>query len=286
MQFEYSAVVDGTNCHIRATKNRRVSNAVATAPHKHYFMEFHCMFSGSETVYLPQNNQTITLRKGQILVIPGGVYHGITTESGTVERLCFNFSAEPGERADGHILELFRAMEEVLIFADPQASELARYCSRLDDEEALGRIRQGGLLLNVALELLSRTDRARELTVRDQSNSKKQKWVIEEYIEDHYTDDAGIEGLAKALYLSERQTRKLVRRFLGEDYKSIIIRRRMELADIYLQDPEKTLEEIAWQVGYRSYSGFQLSFKRFFGTTPSDRRRRLQEDCEKNRKEA
>ena len=280
MQFEYSTVVDGTNCHIRAMRSTRVSNSVVTAPHKHYSMELHCMFDGSETVYLPQSNQQITLRRGQILVIPSGVYHGITTESGTVERLCFNFSAEPGEKADSPILDLFLATEEVLIFEDPQANDLARYCSRLDPEAALGQVRQGGLLLNVTLELLSRTDRARELTARSQSNSKKQKWVIEEYIENHYIDDEGIEGLAKALYLSERQTRKLVRRFLGDDYKSIIIRRRMELADIYLQDPEKTLEEIAWQVGYRSYSGFQLSFKRFFGTTPSDRRRQLNDKKE------
>ena len=86
-----------------------------------------------------------------------------------------------------------------------------------------------------------------------------------------------MEGLAKTLFLSERQTRKLVKKFMGEDYKNIIIRRRMELAEIYLANPDKSLEEIAWQVGYSSYSGFQLCFKRYFGVTPSERRRELLE---------
>ena len=58
-----------------------------------------------------------------------------------------------------------------------------------------------------------------------------------------------------------------------KDYKTIIIRRRMELAEIYLQDADKALEEIAWLVGYRSYSGFQLCFKRHFGKTPSQFRK-------------
>lgn len=64
-----------------------------------------------------------------------------------------------------------------------------------------------------------------------------------------------------------------MRRFFGEDYKHLIIRRRMELAEIFLQDPEKSLEEISWLVGYRSYSGFQMCFKRYFGITPQEKRR-------------
>ena len=55
----------------------------------------------------------------------------------------------------------------------------------------------------------------------------------------------------------------------------MIIRRRMELAEIYLQDPDKSLEQIAYEVGYRSYSGFELCFKRFFGTTPQKMRNKL-----------
>ena len=101
----------------------------------------------------------------------------------------------------------------------------------------------------------------------------RQRWIIEEYIEHHFADDSGLEGLAAELYLSTRQARRLVRKFLGEDYKTIIIRRRMELAEIYLQDADKALEEIAWLVGYRSYSGFQLCFKRHFGKTPSQFRK-------------
>lgn len=275
MRFEFSTVIDGTQCHIRAMENRLIpGQKVDDRPHKHYFMEFHWISAGTETVYLPQENRHIHLQPGQILLLPGGVYHGITTGDGTVDRLCFNFSAEPGENADSPVLELFRGMSKVQIFEDAVANDLICQASLLDTDAALGEMQQGMLFLNVALRLLGSTDRAP--SAKRQTHSQKQKWVIEEYIERHYTDADGIEGLARELYLSARQTRKLVQRFLGEDYKSIIIRRRMELADIYLQDPQRSLEEIAWQVGYRSYSGFQLCFKRFYGITPSERRRQLQ----------
>lgn len=277
MRFEFSTVIDGTQCHIRASENRLIpGKKVDDRPHKHYFMEFHWISAGTETVYLPQENRYIHLQPGQILLLPGGVYHGITTGDGTVDRLCFNFSAEPGEKVDSPVLKLFRSMDRVQIFEDAGANELICQSSLLNTDTALGELQQGMLFLNVALRLLSSSDRASDLAAQRQTHSQKQKWVIEEYIERHYTDSDGIEGLAQELYLSQRQTRKLVQRFLGEDYKSIIIRRRMELAEIYLQDPARSLEEIAWQVGYRSYSGFQLCFKRFYGITPSERRHQLQ----------
>ena len=58
----------------------------------------------------------------------------------------------------------------------------------------------------------------------------------------------------------------------------MVIRRRMELAEIYLQNPNKTLEEIAYEVGYLSYSGFELCFKRYFGMTPTKKRMQIQQE--------
>ena len=46
----------------------------------------------------------------------------------------------------------------------------------------------------------------------------------------------------------------------------------MELAEIYLANPKLQLDEIAYKVGYRSYSGFVLCFKRYFGVTPNEKR--------------
>ena len=138
-------------------------------------------------------------------------------------------------------------------------------------------LRQGMHFINMALDLMSRIRGIPVEPMAEDPLVLRQKWVIEDYITQHYTDNSGIKVLAQALYLSQRQTSTLVKRFFGEDYKTIMIRRRMELAEIYLQDPNKRLEDIAWEVGYRSYSGFELCFKRYFGISPQKMRKQQSE---------
>ena len=280
MKFEFSTTVDNVNCHIRATKNAIIPDErVSERPHKHYYMEFHCILAGEETVFLPLENKEFHLTTGQILLLPRGIYHKVDTKNGTVERICFNFSAEPAGTEHSAILDLFMNIRDVAVFEDSDANLFIRQCLSLSKQmkDSFSDVRLGILLLNTALHLFSLHTRDRRQCIQNSSRAIRQQWVIEEYIERHFADDSGLEGLSRALFLSERQTRKLVRQFLGEDYKSIIIRRRMELADIYLHDSDKSLEEIAWQVGYRSYSGFQLCFKKHFGITPSERKLQLAE---------
>ncbi len=275
MSSFYSLTLDHTRCHIRNYHDQIIPRErVDQRPHKHYSMEFHCILSGEETVILPTQGRQLRLVPGQILMIPTEVYHGVQTGAGTVERLCFSFSVEEPEKTGGALADLFRSCREALLFENKNAMLLVEQYRRLrqQDHTPLSNDQQGVLLLSTVLELLRQLPAERKHTGKEASRTDRQKWIMEEYIERHLTDNSGLEGLAKELFLSQRQTRTLVRRFFGEDYKQLIIRRRMELADIFLQDRSKSLDEIAQLVGYRSYSGFQLCFKRYFGVTPQDKR--------------
>ena len=61
----------------------------------------------------------------------------------------------------------------------------------------------------------------------------------------------------------------------------MIIKQRMEFADMLLGDTMRSLEERAVEVGYRSYSGFYQAYTKYFGISPSDRRQ--QHTTEDNR---
>lgn len=280
MLYEFSATIGKTDCYIRAYRMQVVhAIQINDKPHKHYFMEFHCISKGEVTVNLPGENKQIKLTAGQILMIPRGVYHSFHSENTSVDRFAFNFSADLQEKGSSTILDLYLNTHEVMVFENEAANNYIRQCQKLIAEPGnrLTGTRQGTLMLNAVLELFASIPYAQTPIQADSSKAMRQRWTVEQYIEQHFTDSDGIDGLAKALYLSPRQTRTLVRRFLGEDYKQIIVRRRMELAEIYMMDPNITLEDIAWQVGYKSYSGFQLSYKSFYGVTPSERRKQLLE---------
>lgn len=276
MDYEFSTTLDGVDCHIRAFRDQVVpGEQVHQRPHKHFFMEFHCIFSGEEQVVLPLQKKEYRLRPGQILMIPRETYHGVFTGGGKVERLCFNFSVE-GRRADNSpILEYFQNINRTQIFENKNAMDMIAHYQSLDRSSPLFESLQGSLLVSVVLELFSDIPGKWQQSHHVNNRALRQKWIIEDYIATCFTEPEGLEGLAKRLYLSQRQTRHLVRQFLGEDYKTLIIRRRMELADIFLEDPEKSLEDIAREVGYSSYSGFNLAFKRHFGITPRERRKML-----------
>lgn len=280
MRSEFSITLDKVRCHIQNYTDPVVRlEHVDQRPHYHYSMEFHCVFSGEETVLLPTQSKELTITPGQILLLPPQIYHGAVTRKNAVERLCFSFAIEDPETATGELAELFRNFREPLLFSNPHAMILVEECRHLRTRPGslLTGERQCVLLMSAALELFSSLHSGQKIMGQPASRSQSQRWLMEEHIERHYTDDSGLQGLAQALFLSQRQTRTLVRRFFGEDYKQLIIRRRMEMADIYLRDPEKSLEDIAGLVGYRSYSGFQLCFKRYYGITPQEKRRQLAE---------
>lgn len=281
MKLEFNITLDHADCHIRANRSEPVVEQVLSdRPHKHYSMEFHCVFSGQEIITLPHESREIALSAGHILLLPQGIYHGVQTKNTTVERVCFNFSAEPSDKELSPIVELFLGIREPVLFSDEKAAVLVEQIHRqcVHTHGNLRNLRLSMHFLNVALELMSSIADIPAVSEPTDSLALRQRWTIEDYITQHYTDNTGIEGLAKELYLSQRQTRTLVKRYFGDDYKTIIIRRRMELAEIYLQDPNKRLDQIAYETGYRSYSGFELCFKRYFGITPQKMRTRMQNE--------
>ena len=145
----------------------------------------------------------------------------------------------------------------------------------------MAQTREGVILLDVVLDVLRRLSAGKSVPLAQNQTKQRQKWLIEEHIFTRYHAPEGLEGLAQKLYLSPRQTRKLVKSFYGEDYKTLIIRQRMEMAQMFLESQKLSLEEVAELVGYRSYSGFHLAFVRQFGVTPGQYREQKQHADEK-----
>ena len=272
MPYEFTAAIEGANLNISVTPNQiQHSTLIDERPHKHTFVEFHYIFGGKETLYFPKEDNRVTLTGGMIAMIPRGLYHCAETEEASfVSRLCFNFSMDPEKLSGNPIYSVFQSAAQPLILRDHAVSAaMERWRSILEDEkDPMAQTRQGVILLDVILDIFRRLAEGKSVPLRQDQTKQRQKWLIEEYIFTRYHDPEGLEGLAKKLYLSPRQTRKLVKSFYGEDYKTLIIRQRMEMAQIFLASQKWSLEEVAEKVGYRSYSGFHLAFVRQFGITP------------------
>ena len=56
---------------------------------------------------------------------------------------------------------------------------------------------------------------------------------------------------------------------MGDDFKSLIIKQRIDLANVLMENSELPLEEIAERVGYNSYSSFYTAYVKHMGFSPN-----------------
>ncbi len=277
MSCSFMPTLGGDVLHIRsAPKITTHLELCNERPHKHYFIEFHYMYEGEESLCFLEEGRELILRAGELAMIPREVYHSAEPCPGkTAKRLCFDLNIDPHKGGENELYQTFCAAKEVLVVRDAAVSgAMNRFLAVFNDPKAaLQEDRMGTILLEVVLEVFRRFAPPKKAVQRTDRQRSWQRWIIEEHIGCCYHLPNGLENLAQKLYLSHRQTRKLIHQFYGTGYKELIMRERMEMARLLLRSTRFTLEEIAEKVGYSSYSGFHLAFIKVNGQTPGDYRK-------------
>ena len=133
MPYHFSALADGSELHIRATSNRVYrSELIDERPHKHYFVEFHYVYEGEETLFFPVGEKRVPVTAGEIAMIPKGLYHCAETSGHkTVTRLCFDFEMEPEENRNDPLFQAYQSLASPLVFRDPFITGALERCREI-----------------------------------------------------------------------------------------------------------------------------------------------------------
>lgn len=94
------------------------------------------------------------------------------------------------------------------------------------------------------------------------------------YIQAHLDEDLPLERLADAVQQSPFHFHRVFRSVTGETLKSYVERLRLERAAHQLMIQEARVVDLAFGLGYRSHETFSRAFRRRFGVSPRDYRRR------------
>jgi AraC-like DNA-binding protein len=81
------------------------------------------------------------------------------------------------------------------------------------------------------------------------------------------------ESIARKLQISDRT----LRRRLEEDettYEKLVEGLRKGLAERYLSEPNLSIDEVAFMLGYSEVNAFRRAFRRWYGESPASWRRR------------
>ena len=98
---------------------------------------------------------------------------------------------------------------------------------------------------------------------------------IRQFIMDHSHEDISLEALAKQVDLSPIYISKMFKEKLGINYIDFLTQCRIEKTKKLLADPELSLKEITFEVGYHDPNYFSKVFKKMCGISPTDYRKSI-----------
>ena len=89
------------------------------------------------------------------------------------------------------------------------------------------------------------------------------------YLEENYRRNIGTSDIASALYMTKSQFCHTFRKYYGDTFSNHLCKYRIARATEISGNSEKTLAEIAADVGFSSYRYFARAFKQHIGCSPS-----------------
>ncbi len=246
--------------------------------HNHIAFEFTYMLDGC--CQISTEESTISLSANQFCITGPGVYHD-QNASGAVRKVSFSV-----ERIRKTAEEYFPFEEDTLLSQELDAISLS---TGTDDGTVLGlihdiqtelsakRIGYYAALQSLLSELIislvriiSKTQKAEYDTPKRQLSDTR-SLAIENFFEHNYNSKVSISDLSKELFISSRQTVRILREKYNMSFKQKIIEKRIEVSKTLLRSTTMPVKDIAEHIGYET-ANFSAMFKQKTGLTPKQYR--------------
>ena len=117
--------------------------------------------------------------------------------------------------------------------------------------------------------------RLTENYLKEQVSDKSIAKSIQDYIDQHYSEDISRNILTDIFYLDPDYASKLFKKELGISFKNYLIQKRIDTAKDLLVNTDLPINTIADNVGYGNYSYFTRIFKKVIGMTPIEYRNQI-----------
>lgn len=114
-----------------------------------------------------------------------------------------------------------------------------------------------------------------QLKVGRQSTAKWIMGEVTEYIQENYSDcTVSVEAVAAKYGLSVSYFSKLFNGYMGKTFPDYINQTRLKAAKkMLLEEPERSIQDVAKMVGFNSSSYFSAAFRKYYGVSPSQIRK-------------
>ena len=213
-------------------------NFQATVPHKHYYTEIYIFFNGSAELKVSGRN--VLLKGGDVVAIPPHEFHTIYNIADNTKRLAFKITMPTDEFC------IIQPAPEILT---------------LFEKELLAFSKNGkGQLLAPYLSLIC--SQFPHCKLQSPQPVQDRYFLIDDFFSQHYYQDISLNDIASQLNVSEKQAARLIQKYMGNNFRTELTNRRLDVAKHLINDTEMNLQDISETIGFHSYSGFWKAFNK------------------------
>ena len=249
--------------------------------HCHPVFELHYISEGY--FYISSEKKKVRVSAGQLLLVPPGVYHYVTTVSENARRMTVSMDILGKEQAGSNtpgwqFYENF-PKEHILCLpvsgtsVEDDLDRIYTLTSNFDRSYlSVEKLRATCSLLVINLFEMLSADTQKDL-VTDAPIRTVQEFAIDAFLGQHFMHHDASNTLAKKLNVSQRQLHRIMKKAYGMNYREKLKQIRMEIATDFLVTTDKSIEQIAEILGYSNGTNFSAFVKRECGKTPSQIRK-------------
>ena len=245
-------------------------------PHWHNAVELIYILENDFVVFV--DSKEYDLEEKDIIFIPSDDIHEFRSEAPTGTRVFINFEFSGlNDYADTDRLRtqlgdvrVIRHVEDG-IYRQVEA-EILKMLRERESGGFAGELYFTARMLDI-LVLLVRSTPSR-VNMGNLRNSKKQVWGLEKidkslkYIEENYSEDIHLDDIAKVAGFSKYYFSRLFKEITEKSFHQYVSEYRIKKAELLLSDPNYTVSEAAYAVGFSSIATFDRLFRRIKGCSP------------------
>lgn len=246
-------------------------------PHHHDFEELLIGTEGELEHFIDFKSQII--EAPYISFVTKGKVHRVIpkTKDGQCQVWGIRFKTEFIPETAFHLYSFFNDNANIRMQPGRCFDRLVHICQMMHDE-----MKQQNPDLSVVKHLLSalfimieseRSKGREEVATESTQNSTFSNFL--NILEQHFKKNEGVEFYAEQLNMSSRNLNQITQKLVQQSVSEIIETRKLIEAKNLLTATDKTVAEIAYEIGYNEKSYFSKVFKKKSGQTPSEFREEM-----------
>ncbi|MFV0560364.1 MAG: helix-turn-helix domain-containing protein [Enterococcus sp.] len=248
------------------------------APHFHEDIELIGLKKG--TLLITDQNNQLTLQKGDIHIFNSHTIHSTLSEDPTMEAVILQISPSTLKNIFPDIAKY--AFLSNLSAKDPLVTQLlAKMFTLLESTHAHNKF---GYLHSYALifELLDTlfTNFSYEISTKEMKTKLKyheRMTQLTQYIQQNYHLPLSLDELSQVVHLNPSYLSRFFKKYFGMTFFDYLTSIRLDHAYHQLLETELPIMDIYQFCGFQTYHQFNQSFKKVYGQTPSHLRKKAHE---------